>query len=115
MVAISVIMPVYNSSGFLNKSIDSIQKQTLKDIEIICVDDGSTDNSVKVLNELNDEYGNIQIICQENSGPGIARNTGIENAKGEYIAFLDSDDIYLDNTALEKMYDLGKSEDFDLI
>ena len=115
MVAISVIMPVYNSSGFLKKSIDSVQKQTLDDIEIICVDDGSTDNSVDVLNDLKDKYGNIQIICQENSGPGIARNTGIENAKGEYIAFLDSDDIYLDDTALEKMYNLGKLEDFDLI
>ena len=115
MVAISVIMPVYNSSGFLNKSIDSIQKQTLNDIEIICVDDGSTDNSLEVLNDLKDKYGNIRIICQENSGPGVARNTGIKNAQGEYIAFLDSDDIYLDETALEKMYNLGKSEDFDLI
>ena len=115
MVAISVIMPVFNSSGFLNESIESIQNQTLNDIEIICVDDGSTDNSIDVLNDLKDKYGNIQIICQENSGPGIARNTGIKNARGEYIAFLDSDDIYLDNTALEKMYNLGKLDDFDLI
>ena len=115
MVAISVVMPIYNSSRFLNESIGSIQKQTLDDIEIICVDDGSTDNSIDVLNDLNDKYGNIKIISQENSGPGIARNTGVKNAKGEYIAFLDSDDIYLDNVALEKMYDLGKLDDFDLI
>ena len=115
MVAVSVIMPVYNSSSFLNRSIDSIQKQTLKDIEIICVDDGSTDDSLIVLNNLKSKYGNIKIICQENSGPGVARNTGIKNAKGEYIAFLDSDDIYLDNDALEKMYTSGKSNDFNLV
>lgn len=115
MVAVSVIMPVYNSSSFLNRSIDSIQKQTLNDIEIICVDDGSTDDSLMVLNDLKNKYGNIKIICQENSGPGVARNTGIKNAKGEYIAFLDSDDIYLDNDALEKMYTSGKSNDFNLI
>lgn len=115
MVAVSVIMPVYNSSNFLNKSIESIQNQTLKNIEIICVDDGSTDDSLDILNKLNDKYGNIKIICQENSGPGIARNNGINNALGDYIAFLDSDDIFLDNSALEKMYSLGKSNDSNLI
>ena len=115
MVAVSVIMPVYNSSNFLNKSIESIQNQTLKDIEIICVDDGSTDDSLDVLNKLNDKYGNIKIVCQENSGPGMARNNGIKNAYGDYIAFLDSDDIFLDNFALEKMYGLGKSNDSNLI
>lgn len=115
MVAVSVIMPVYNSSSFLNSSIESIQKQTLKDIEIICVDDGSTDDSLNVLHDLNEKYGNIKIISQQNSGPGVARNTGIKNATGDYIAFLDSDDIYLDDTALEKMYNLGKSHDYNLI
>lgn len=115
MVAVSVIMPVYNSSRFLNKSIESVQNQTLKDIEIICVDDGSTDDSLDVLNELNDKYGNIKIICQENSGPGIARNNGIKNARGDYIAFLDSDDIYLEDIALEKMYSVGKLNDLDLV
>ena len=115
MVSVSVIMPVYNSSNFLNKSIESVQNQTLKDIEIICVDDGSTDDSLDILNELNDKYGNIKIICQKNSGPGIARNNGIKNAQGEYIAFLDSDDIFLDEDALEKMYNLGKSKNSDLI
>lgn len=115
MVAVSVIMPVYNSSRFLNMSIDSIQKQTLKDIEIICVDDGSTDDSLDVLNDLKNKYENIKIISQENSGPGVARNTGIKNAKGDYIAFLDSDDIYLEDTALEQMYNLGKSKDFNLV
>ena len=115
MVSVSVIMPVYNSSSFLNKSIESVENQTLNDIEIICVDDGSTDDSLDILNELNNKYENIKIICQENSGPGIARNNGIKNAQGEYIAFLDSDDIFLDDDALEKMYNLGKSKNSDLI
>ena len=115
MVAVSVIMPVYNSSKYLNSSIESIQKQTLKDIEIICVDDGSTDDSLDILFDLNNEYGNIKIVFQENLGPGMARNTGIKNACGEYIAFLDSDDIFLDDFALEAMYDAGKSNDFNLV
>lgn len=68
MVAVSVIMPVYNSAKYLNSSIESVQKQTLKDIEIICVDDGSTDDSIDILIDLNKKYGNINIICQENSG-----------------------------------------------
>ena len=85
MVAVSVIMPVYNSSKYLNSSIESIQKQTLKDIEIICVDDGSTDDSLDILIDLNNEYGNIKVVFQENLGPGMARNTGIKNACGEYI------------------------------
>ena len=115
MVAVSVIMPVYNSSKYLNSSIESIQKQTLKDIEIICVDDGSTDDSLDILFDLNNEYGNIKVVFQENLGPGMARNTGIKNACGEYIAFLDSDDIFLDDFALETMYDEGKSNDFNLV
>ena len=115
MVAVSVIMPVYNSSKYLNSSIESIQKQTLKDIEIICVDDGSTDDSLDILIDLNNEYGNIKVVFQENLGPGMARNTGIKNACGEYIAFLDSDDIFLDDFALETMYDEGKSNDFNLV
>ena len=115
MVAVSVIMPVYNSAKYLNSSIESVQKQTLKDIEIICVDDGSTDDSIDILIDLNKKYGNINIVCQENSGPGMARNTGIKNACGEYIAFLDSDDIFLDDFALETMYDAGKSNDFNLV
>ena len=115
MITISIIMPVYNAENFLNKSIGSVQKQTLKNIEIVCVDDGSEDNSLDVLENLRDKYGNIKIISQENAGPGIARNTGIKNANGEYIAFLDSDDIFLDFEALEKMYEVGKNENADLV
>ena len=112
MVEISVIMPIYNVSNYLNKSIESIQNQTIDDIEIICVDDGSTDDSVDVLEKLQKKYNNITIISQENSGPGAARNNGILHANGDYIAFLDGDDIFLDTQALEKMYLTAKENDF---
>lgn len=115
MVAISVIMPVYNVSNFLQNAINSIKEQTLEDIEVICVNDGSTDNSLEILNEIRKDFENLIIINQENAGPGIARNTGIENAEGEYIAFLDADDIFLDENALEKMYTIAKENDADLV
>ena len=100
MVGISVIMPVYNVSNYLQNSIDSIKNQTFEDIEIICVNDGSTDNSVELLNSISQEFPDFKIVTQENSGPGIARNVGIDHAEGEYIAFLDADDIFLDDDAL---------------
>lgn len=97
-------MPVYNGAEFLQKSIESVSKQTLKDLELVCVDDGSTDNSLDVLNKLSKKYDFIKIISQENNGAGSARNNGINNADGEYIAFLDADDEFYDNDALERMY-----------
>ena len=112
MVKISVIMPVYNVSGYLNKSIESIQNQTMDDIEIVCVDDGSTDDSLDVLETLQEKYSNITIISQDNSGPGGARNNGILHSNGEYIAFLDADDIFLDSEALEKMYFVAKDNNY---
>ena len=115
MIGISVVMPVYNVSNFLYTSIGSIRKQTFKNIEIVCVDDGSTDNSLDILHEMQEKYDNIRIITQKNSGPGVARNTGIKNSKGEYIAFLDADDIFLDETALEKMYNIAKEYDSDMV
>ena len=82
-------MPVYNAVDFLEKSISSIVNQTLNDVEVICVDDGSTDNSLDKLEELKIEYDIIKIISQNNQGSGKARNTGLKNASGEYIAFFD--------------------------
>lgn len=105
MVKISIVMPVYNGAEFLQKSIESVANQTLKDLELICVDDGSSDNSLEVLNDLSKKYDFIKIITQENQGAGPARNNGIRNACGEYIAFLDADDEFYDDDALEKMYD----------
>ncbi len=115
MNGISVVMPVYNVSGLLYTSIESIQKQTMKDIEIVCVDDGSTDDSLEILTQLKEKYNNIKIVEQENAGPGIARNTGINASEGEYIAFLDADDIFLDESALEKMYKKAKESNSDMV
>ena len=110
MVKVSVIMPVYNDEEFINNSINSILKQTLKDIEIICIDDGSTDNSLKILTDLKNKYNFIKVLSQKNKGAGKARNAGLNIATGEYIAFLDSDDIFIDKNALEEMYNYGIEE-----
>lgn len=89
---VSVIMPCYNSAVHLNAAIDSVLNQDYPNIELIVVDDGSTDNSLQILQQ----YGErITVICQKNSGPAAARNTGMRAAKGDYIAFNDSDDIWL--------------------
>ena len=108
-------MPVYNGEEFLEKSIESVSKQTLKDIELICVDDGSTDNSLKILKDLQKKYDFIKILTQENQGSGKARNYGIDESKGEYIGFLDADDIFVDSDALERMYEIGNFYDADMV
>ena len=108
-------MPIYNGEEYLEKACLNLSKQTLKDIELICIDDGSTDNSLNLLNKLKNEYNFIKIIKQKNQGSGIARNQGLDEATGEYIAFLDADDIFVDNDALEKMYDYGSKHDADMI
>ncbi len=103
-------MPVYNDENYLEKSINSVINQSLKDIELICINDGSTDNSLKILKDLKRKYNFIKIMSQENKGSGEARNIGLKIAKGEYIAFLDSDDIFINPTALEEMYNYGVKE-----
>lgn len=103
MPKISVIIPVYNVEPYLRQCLDSIINQTLRDIEIICVDDGSTDNSYAILQEYVNKDNRIIAMQQQNSGAGIARNTGMKVAKGEYLAILDSDDFFEPNM-LEKAY-----------
>ena len=115
MTKISIIMPVYNDEEYLKEAIRSIQDQTMSDIELICVDDGSTDSSLEILNELSSKYDFIQVFSQENQGSGSARNKGLDVAEGEFIAFLDSDDIYIDNNALKVMYDTAKLHDADIV
>ena len=91
---ISVIVPVYNCEKYLIDSINSIVNQTIfKDLEVIFVDDGSVDNSLKILKEYEAKFNNIQVFHQENKGVSAARNLGVRKAKGEYIAFFDADDI----------------------
>ena len=115
MVKVSIIMPVYNASKYIEQSVISVNNQSLKDIELICIDDGSTDNSLELLNKLKDKYDFIKIFTQENQGSGQARNYGISEASGEYIAFLDADDIFLDNDALEKMYFYGHKNNANMV
>ena len=103
MVKISVIVPVYNVEKYLKKCIDSIINQTFQDIEIICVNDGSTDNSRKILEEYKNKDSRIKIIDKENGGLSSARNAGMKTAEGEFLSFIDSDD-WIDKTMLEKLY-----------
>lgn len=100
---ISIIIPIYNSSNYLRKCLDSVLAQTLKEIEIICIDDGSTDDSYRILKEYAKDKRFI-ILKQENNGAGAARNKGLDIAKGKFVAFLDSDDYYIDNLVLEQLY-----------
>lgn len=94
MGKVSVVIPVYNAEEHLRQCLDSVVHQTFTDIEIICVDDGSRDGSLEILREYKESDSRIQVICQENSGAGAARNTGLRQATGEYLAFLDSDDFF---------------------
>lgn len=111
---ISVIIPAYNSEEYIVKCLDSLIKQTLKDIEIIVVNDGSTDNTYSIISTLANCDFRIKIINQENQKQGTARNRGIEISKGEYIAFVDSDD-YVENDYLEKLYDTAQKYDADIV
>lgn len=92
---VSVIIPLYNKEGSIKKCIDSLVKQTYKDLEIIIVDDGSKDNSVNIIDEYKDKR--IKLIQKKNEGVSLTRNKGIENSKGKYIAFVDADDYVSEN------------------
>ncbi len=111
---VSIIVPVYNVEKYLKRSLDSIVNQTLKDIEIICINDGSTDNSLSVLEAYAKNDTRIIIINKENEGVASARNMGIEVAKGEYIGFSDPDD-WIEPDMYEKMYNQAKALDSDIV
>lgn len=96
-IKVSVIIPVYNTENYLEKCLDSVINQKLKDIEIICINDGSTDNSLKILEKYAEKDDRIVLINKKNTGIGASRNIGMKYATGEYIAFLDSDDWLNDN------------------
>lgn len=114
MVEISVIMPVYNAEKYLKESLDSILNQTFTDIEVLCVDDGSQDDSLDMLYEFEKKDNRIQVFHQENNGGGAARNLALPMAKGKYIYFMDADDI-IELDALQQFYDLAEEKNVDFI
>ena len=111
MKKISIIIPVYNAEKYIEKCLYSIKKQTYSNYEIIIVDDGSKDNSLKMCKKFKNENKNIilKIFTQKNEGPSSARNRGIANAKGDYITFVDSDD-YLEENLLEALLNCCKKD-----
>jgi len=111
---ISVIVPVYNVEEYLRECLDSLVNQTFKDIEVIMVNDGSTDNSPKIIEEYASKYDNFYAYHKENGGLASARNYGLQFAKGEYLAFLDSDD-FIPLDAYEKLYDLAKKTGSEIV
>lgn len=109
MIDVSVIIPVYNTEENIEQCVRSVMAQTLRNIEIICVDDGSTDGSQAILERLAAQDPRITLIRQENAGAGAARNNGLARAKGQYLSFLDADDFF-EPDMLEAAYDKA-SED----
>lgn len=107
---ISIIVPVYNVEQYLPECLDSIINQTLRDIEIICINDGSPDNSIDILKRYSENDKRIKIIDKKNEGVGKARNDGIKAATGEFIAFMDSDDYYPSDNVLETLYNSAQKK-----
>jgi len=115
MVKISVIVPVYNTFLYLEKCLDSIFNQTLEEIEVIVINDGSTDDSLKTIKKYYKKYKDkMVIIDKKNEGQAVARNLGIKKAKGEYICFIDSDD-WIDTNMFKHLYDSAFSNDYDIV
>lgn len=110
---VSVILPVYNVERYLKKCMDDILGQTLREIEVICIDDGSTDGSLGILREYEQKDERVRVLEQENTGAAFARNRGMELAKGEYLSFLDSDDFY-EPEMLERAYLRAKETQADV-
>ncbi len=100
---LSIVIPVYNAENYLHQCLDSVLTQSLQDIEVICVDDGSTDRSLEILREYEERDVRVRVLCQQNRYAGVARNNGMSVARGEYVAFLDADDYVLDY-AYESLY-----------
>ena len=109
-IKISTIMPVYNGEKWLYETINSWLDQTIRDKELICVDDGSIDNSRKIIEDYASQNSNIRLfVMQKNGGAGSARNLGMKMAVGEYVSFLDADDCFIRNDALEVLYNYASS------
>lgn len=114
MPKVSVIIPVYNVEAYLRQCLDSVVNQTLKEIEIICIDDGSTDGSAAILQEYAAKDERIKILTQVNSGAGAARNVGLAQASGVWLSFLDADDEFAPSM-LSDMVDAGEQGGADVV
>lgn len=114
MPKVSVVVPIYNVEKYLNRSLGSLKQQSLDDIEIICINNGSTDNSAQILDEFQKNDSRFVILSHEKESVGKARNEGIETAKGDYISFMDSDDTF-ERTALEDLYSQAAQQNDDVV
>ena len=104
MFEVSIIIPIYNAEKYLKRCLDTVVNQSFESLEIILINDGSTDESLRIMKEYKGNHNNIEIINQENSGQGEARNKGISIAKGKYITFADADD-WLSENYIQVLYD----------
>lgn len=111
---VTVVIPVYNVEKYLNCCVDSVVQQTHKNLDIILVDDGSPDHCPQMCNEWAEKDSRIRVIHKQNAGLGMARNTGIEHAKGQYICFFDSDD-YIETDTIQKSLELAEKEQADIV
>ena len=114
MLKLSIVIPVYNASKYIKETLDSLLKYYSNGVEIICVDDGSTDKSASIIEKYADKYENVYLIKQENSHAGIARNNGLAHAKGKYVLFLDADDYVIDDS-LFNAYEIAKKYRLDCL
>ena len=112
MVKFSIIIPFLNTEEYIGRCVESILAQTNQDFEIICVNDGSTDNSVKVLEQYKDS---ITLINQENLGLSEARNNGVKVAKGKYILIMDPDDMFLNENLFKELYNYSSIFNLDIV
>ena len=115
-IKVSVVMAVYNAERYLRQALGSVCAQTLKEIEIICVDDGSTDGSMEILKEFAGQDDRIKILqhLEKTDGAAAARNMGLQAAKGEYLSFLDADD-WFEPDMLEKAYEKASLQELDVL
>lgn len=114
MPKVSIVMPVYNVEKYLRECLESITSQTLKDFEVICINDGSTDNSLAILQEYANKDPRFKIISQQNQGQGVARNKGVDLITGEYIQFIDPDD-WVETNMLETLYNFASKHSSNVV
>lgn len=112
MTKVSVVIPVYNAEDYLEESLDCILNQTLEDLEVVCVDDGSEDNSLDILNSIAAKDSRVKVLSQTNQGGGAARNNALKHVSGEYLYFMDADDK-VDLNAFEELYAICEEKNLD--